>query len=76
MKSVAVSDMRANLSDVLKEIEQGSTIDITSRGKVIAKLVPPDYNRDKVRAKLKQIGKKAVLGDLISPIDVKWETLK
>ena len=73
MNSIAVSELRSNLMNVLKKIEHGSSIDITSRGKVVAKLVPPDYSRRRARKKLKEIGKDAVLGDTISPIDSTWK---
>lgn len=76
MNVIAVSDLRSNLMRVLKEIERGSTIDITSRGKVIAKLVPPEYNQAKAKERLKEIGKKASVGDIISPVDAEWEALK
>ena len=76
MDTIAVSDLRANLMKILKQIEHGSAVDITSRGKVVAKLVPPDYARKIAREKLKKLGKNAVLGDIISPIDVQWEALQ
>lgn len=67
MKSVAVSELRANLMKILKEIEQGLSLDITSRGRVVAKLVPPDYIRSQVRKRLAEIGRKAKIHDVISP---------
>ena len=57
MQTIAVSELRANLMKVLKEIEYGESLDITSRGKVVAKLVPPEYSREKARNKLKEIRK-------------------
>lgn len=76
MDTIAISDLRANLMKVIKEIEHGSTINITSRGKIVAKLVPPKYSKEKAKNKLKEIGKGAVLGDIISPIDTKWEAAR
>lgn len=76
MDTIAVSDLRANLMKILKEIEHGSAIDITSRGKVVARLVPPNYSREKARDRLKEIQKTAVLGDIISPINVQWDGLQ
>ena len=73
MNSIAVSELKANLMNILKKIEHGSSIDITSRGKVVAKLVPPNYSRKKARKKLKAIGENAIIGDIISPI---FSTLK
>ena len=76
MNVIAVSELRSNLMSILKEIEQGSSIDITSRGKIVAKLVPPDYNKEKARKKLIEISKNASIGDIISPIDSQWEVMK
>jgi len=76
MAAIAVSEFRAKLMEVLKQIENGSTINITSRGKVIARLVPPDYSREIARKRLIEISRTAVLHDVLSPIDVQWEALK
>jgi prevent-host-death family protein len=73
---IAVSDFRSNLMKVLKEIESGSTVNITSRGKVVAKLIPPDDSKKTARDKLKTVGQSAVLHDIISPVDEKWEAEK
>ena len=74
MKTIAVSELRANLMKVLKKTEHGSTINITSRGRVVAKLVPPEYSSDKAKEKLNEISKNAILNDVISPIDSEWES--
>ncbi len=46
---------------------------ITSRGKIVAKLVPPDYTRNIARQKLTNIAKNAKIGDVISPIEEEWK---
>ena len=74
MEVIAVSELRANLMNVLKKIKHGSVVDITSRGKVVAKLVPPDYSRTKAKNKLKELSKTAVLNDVVSPIDIEWDS--
>ena len=58
---------------VLKEIRQGTSILITSRGKVVAQLIPPDNLEEKAEKKLEEIREKSVLHDILSPIDEKWE---
>ena len=52
METIAVSDLRVNLMKVLKEIEHGAIINITSRGKVVAKLIPPEYSKEIAKKKL------------------------
>ncbi len=76
METIAVSEFRANLMKVLNAIRTGEKISITSRGKVIAKLVPPDDTIEFARKKLNEIGKTAILNDLISPIETNWKALR
>jgi prevent-host-death family protein len=73
MESIGVSKLRANLMKILKEIEQGASIDITSHGKTIAKLVPPDYMKKRAKEQLYELGKKAGIYDIMSPVDAGWE---
>lgn len=72
MQSIAVSDLRANLMKVLKNIEKGSSIMITSRGKAVAKLVPADESVKLAENKIARLSETAKINDIISPIDEKW----
>ncbi len=76
METIAVSKLRANLLKVLKEIRLGAKINITSRGKVIAKLIPPDYTVENARKKLSEISKTAILNDIVSPVETEWKALE
>jgi antitoxin (DNA-binding transcriptional repressor) of toxin-antitoxin stability system len=60
---------------ILKDIEHGASLNITSRGRVVAKLVPPNFTQELAKEKLIEIGKKAKIGDVISPIDETWEVI-
>jgi prevent-host-death family protein len=73
MLQIGVSEFRANMMKILTKVEQGAMIDITSRGRVVAKLVPPEYSRDLARNKLGEIGKRAKIGDVISPLETVWK---
>ncbi len=73
MDKIAVSELRANFMKVLKEVQNGSTINISSRGKIIAKLVPPINDQKEAKNKLNELGKTAKIKDVVSPIDVHWE---
>ncbi|MCK6559032.1 type II toxin-antitoxin system Phd/YefM family antitoxin [candidate division KSB1 bacterium] len=73
MQSIAVSDFRANLMQVLKQIERGQEIAITSRGREIARLVPPTNAMEKAREKLVELRQTAVVFDVVSPIADEWE---
>jgi prevent-host-death family protein len=76
METIAVSDLRANLMKILKEIEHGAIVNITSRGKIVAKLIPPESSQETAKKKLKAISKTAVLNDIISPIAIEWKAME
>lgn len=73
MQSIAVSALRANLMSVLKNIEKGVSVSITSRGKVVAKLVPPEESLKVAEEKLAAIKKSAKIHDVLSPISENWK---
>ncbi|MFQ6676705.1 MAG: type II toxin-antitoxin system Phd/YefM family antitoxin [Fidelibacterota bacterium] len=75
MTSIAVSDLRANLMKVLEQIKKGAQIQITSHGKVVAKLVPADQSQSTAQKELLEIGNTAILGDIVAPIDETWEAV-
>jgi len=74
MENIAVSVLRSKIMSVLKEVEVGSTINITSRGKVVARLVPPDINKKIARDKLAALSETAVIGDVITPVGEAWNS--
>lgn len=76
MGTIAVSELRANLRKVMQRVKHGETLDITSMGKVVAHLVPPEDKQKKARKKLKEIARTAVLHDVLSPLGEQWEAEK
>ena len=71
-RAMKASEFKAKCLKLMDEVaETGEEIIITKNGKPVAKLAPyrerPQswFGRDK--------GKLRILGDIISPIDVKWE---
>ena len=73
MQSIAVSELRANLMSILKNIEKGSSVSITSRGRVVAKLIPPEESLKLAEQKLAKVRKSAKIYDVLSPISAKWK---
>ncbi len=47
MESVCASELRSNLTEILKRIGSGKIISITLRGREVAKLVPTDNKAEK-----------------------------
>ena len=75
METITISDLRANITQMLKEIYLGKVVNITSRGKIIAKIVPPDDIIENAKIKLKEISKTAVIYDIISPVNETWDAI-
>lgn len=73
MRKVKVTELRKHLPGYLKEVQQGNRIQITSHGRVIARLVPEPAVVEKARESLDRWAETALLGDVTSPIEDKWE---
>jgi prevent-host-death family protein len=76
MNTVAISELRNNLPDFLKKVERGEKIMITNHGKEVAMIVPVEDEKLQARQRLRELGKKAIIGDVVSPIDVEWKAMK
>jgi prevent-host-death family protein len=48
MKHVSVADAKARFSELVTQAESGQSIEITRRGKVVARLVPTSTERPKI----------------------------
>lgn len=73
MKTLSISELRANLMKAMEEIKKGNTIIITSHGKPVAQIMPPTDRRKEAIAKLKEVRKTIIIGDIISPTGETWE---
>ncbi len=76
MEQVAVSELRANLTRFLKEVESGTAYAVTSRGHEVARLIPPENRMEDSRKALRELRRNAVVGDVVSPLDVEWEAMR
>lgn len=41
LKTMGIRDLKARMSEVMREVQEGATIEITNHGKVVAIMVPP-----------------------------------
>jgi prevent-host-death family protein len=76
MKNVSISELRANLLQYLTLTQQGERINVTSKGRVMATLIPPASQQQSAREKLEQLAKTAVINDVLSPIEESWDAMK
>ena len=76
MKSVSISEFRANLLKYLMRVKHGEQINVTSKGSLLATLTPPLSQQDAARTKLGELAKTAILGDVVSPTEENWDAMK
>jgi prevent-host-death family protein len=77
MKRIAAGEFKARCLAIMDEVHaKRQSVLITKRGKVVAKLVPADYDGDDVLGFLQ--GKGKIKGDIVSPIlsAEEWGTLR
>ena len=72
MSKVNVTELRQNLPAYLVEVQKGKEIEVTSRGKVIARIVPGVQTQDEARARLVAARKRCRIGDVLSPTEAAW----
>jgi prevent-host-death family protein len=73
MALVSVSDLRQNLPAYLKRVQAGEQLQITSRGRIIARIAPERDPADEARQWLLDLRDQVSLGDVVQRIpDVEW----
>ena len=72
MQQVKTTDLRAHLPDFLKKVQKGEQIQITSHGKVIARLVPEVNKVEIAQKRLDALRGTMIVCDIIEPIDSQW----
>ena len=75
MKTATIRDLRNDFARLSKWLDQGETIEIIKRGKLVAELVP------KTAAKHTTLlgctpSPYPIPADIDDPVDVKWEAMK
>lgn len=76
MLQVKVTDFRNHLPAYLDKVKAGEVLALTSRGKVVARLVPEFDAARQAMEWLSGIRADSWVGDVISPLDEPWEVLR
>ncbi len=76
MQKVNITELRSNLPLYLAHVRRGRVMQITHRGKVIARIVPELDPARAARERLVALRPKARTGDVISPLDEPWEAAR
>ena len=71
--AVNVTELRQNLPAYLAEVRKGKEIEVTSRGKVIARIVAAGDFHEEARARIVALRKRAMVGDVVSPTGALWK---
>jgi prevent-host-death family protein len=74
MKTISISDLRANLMETISLVKKGKSILVTSRGKPVAQLVPPADKKEEAKAIIKALRKTAKIGDIVSSTREIWKS--
>ena len=72
MQQVKISDLRAHLPDYLKEVQLGEQIQITSHGKVVARLIPEINKTEAAKKRLNALRNSMIVGDVMEPVEWLW----
>ncbi len=72
MQTVKIDDLHANLLKYLNLANSGETISVTSEGRLLATITPPNKQKETARKQLELLSQTAVIDDIISPIDTNW----
>lgn len=70
--AVNVTELRQNLPEYLARVQAGEALEVTVRGKVIARIVPQEDRRAAARERLKALRPNAYVGDVMSPSGERW----
>jgi prevent-host-death family protein len=73
MRKVKVTDLRNALPAYLKAVQAGEELSIESRGKIIARIVPDRSAEDAARQRLQALRAKSRVGDVVSPVEERWD---
>jgi len=75
MQTINISDFRANLLKYLEIANSGEQISVTSNGKVLATITPPQNKRELAKKQLKILASNAMIHDIVSPSECEWHAM-
>lgn len=73
MITVNVTALRNRLTEYLGRVRAGEEVAITSRGRVVARIVPDTDSAARAQQVLKSLRGACTIGDVISPTGERWD---
>jgi prevent-host-death family protein len=75
MQTINISDFRANLLKYLEIANSGEQLTVTSNGKLLATITPPQNKMELAKKTLKALGKNAIVHDVVSSTESEWDAM-
>jgi prevent-host-death family protein len=72
MAKVNITELRQNLPEYLARVRDGEPVEVTVRGKVIARILPEKDRATAARERLRALRSKARVGDVMTPSGERW----
>jgi prevent-host-death family protein len=73
MSAISITEFRQHLPAYLKRVQQGEALEITQRGKIVARLVPAEDPAEAARQRLFALRGTGFVGDVESPVEgLEW----
>lgn len=76
MIQVNISEFRTNLLKYLRNAQRGEQINVTSKGTLLATVIPPANQREAAKAELSTLATTAVIHDVVSPLENDWDIME
>ncbi len=76
MQTVNVTEFRNHLPLYLDKVKSGEVLALTTRGSIVARLVPEVDESETARDWLAGVRKTCWVGDVTTPLDLPWEALR
>jgi len=73
MARTNVTELRQNLPAYLERVQKGEAVEVTVRGRVVARIVPGEDTRESARRRLEALRGSVKLGDIMSPSGDAWD---
>lgn len=69
MQAVNITEFRQNLPQYIKKVREGEEIQVTSRGKTVARMMPAESEQEAAMQRIKSWrGTLKITGDIVSPV--------
>ena len=76
MIQVNVTEFRNHLPTYLERVKKGEEVALTSRGRVIGRVIPEPDESLEARKWLEALRSSSRVGDVTSPLELEWEAVR